>query len=83
MTDAEPQPFVWHDMNDDGPPPLNLTCLVYGQEAWEKTPSIKLDVWQELSEQPLSFSSATIYIGDGWGECDSVTHWMLLKEPSK
>lgn len=68
----------WTDINDSVPA-KGTDCLVVSQEPWEKAPSVKLDRWDEIHEAPLSFSSATVYVGDGWVDdhC-GVTHWMPL-----
>lgn len=65
---------------DERVPDVGQEVLVYGKSPWEAAPSVKVDRWDELHESPVSFSSATIYVGDGWTEHDSdeITHWMPL-----
>jgi hypothetical protein len=64
-------------------PESGTECLVWGRAGWEKEPSIKMDRWDEQHEAPLSFSSVTIPVGQGWDahDDDSVTHWMPLPQP--
>ncbi len=74
---AQVAPVGWIDIQDRVPP-LNARCLILSQEPWEKEPSVKLDRWAEIHEAPVSFSSATVYVGDGWEDDHTgVTHWML------
>lgn len=42
-----------------------------------------IDTWDEQHEAPVSWSSATIPVGFGWGsfEFEDVTHWMPLPPP--
>jgi hypothetical protein len=63
-------------------PERGTDCLIVSQEPWEKKPSVKMDRWDEQYEAPVSFSSATISIGDGWdGDSYGVTHWRPLPAP--
>ena len=64
----------------DRVPEVGQEVLVYGQSPWEKAPSIKVDLWDEIHEAPVSFSSATVCVGEGWteNESDDITHWQPL-----
>ena len=64
-------------------PEVGQEVLVYGKSPWESSPSIKVDRWDEIHEAPVSFSSATICVGEGWTENDSddITHWSPLPPP--
>lgn len=69
----------WISVNDRVPA-VGQEVLVFGQSPWEKAPSIKVDLWDEIHEAPVSFSSATVSVGEGWTENDSddITHWREL-----
>lgn len=79
LTVAQPvagEPVAWVDINDRVPD-KGTDCLIWSQEPWEKAPSLKQDRWDEIHEAPVSFSSNTVYVGDGWVEDHTcVTHWM-------
>lgn len=64
----------------DRVPAVGQEVLVFGQSPWEKAPSIKIDLWDEIHEAPVSFSSATVCVGEGWteNESDDITHWREL-----
>lgn len=70
---------AWISVNDRVPA-VGQEVLVFGQSPWEKAPSIKVDLWDEIHEAPVSFSSATVSVGEGWTENDSddITHWREL-----
>lgn len=66
-------------------PELGTTCIVWIVPQWHDAlePFADVDRWDEWRESPVSFSSATVVVGEGWMESDpaEVTHWMPLPEP--
>lgn len=63
-------------------PPKGVDVLVYKPNC--KYVKYFVDQWNDLYEAPVSWSSATICIGDGWQEEDdmeAITHWAYLNEP--
>lgn len=73
------QPRVWHF---DGVPPVGSTCLVWVKPSYSKEPYYTVDNYGEQHEAPVSWSSATIPIGDGWDSFDheDVIAWSLLDD---
>lgn len=75
---AAPAPSEWISVADRLPE--------VGQRVMVFTPiarfgeSMFFDTWDEQHECPVSFSSISVPIGDGWNEHDfeEITHWMPL-----
>lgn len=63
-------------------PPKGVEVFVYKPNCqWGK---YAMDTWDDLYEAPVSWSSATICVGEGWQEeddFDAITHWAYLNEP--
>lgn len=79
------QPDGWVSVEERMPEP-GTECLVWVVSSpWAQpgTHYAALDTWDEQHEAPLSFSSATIPIGLGWGdhEYEDITHWQPIPAP--
>lgn len=74
---APKEPARWIPVSERLPE-IGTDCIVFKTSPWVDGPYIAFDRWDEQYEAPVSFSSATIPIGPGWGEAefDDVTHWM-------
>lgn len=76
----------WIACEDQMPEP-GTECLVRVKALSHKqdgpTHYTHIDTWDEQHEAPVSWSSATIPVGLGWGSFDfeDVTHWMPLPPP--
>jgi hypothetical protein len=59
----------------DRPPEKDVEVLVLNTNA-----EIQLDTWVDLYESPVSFSTKSICVGEGWESSDfeDVTHWCAL-----
>ena len=73
----------WNKFEDVGPPKKETPCWVYKPN----NPYCKfwVDEWTDLYEAPVSWSSATICVGEGWAEEDdyeAITHWAYCTEPT-
>lgn len=69
---------------EDQRPPLGTECLVWvARPKYVKRPFADVERWDEIREAPVSFSSATIVVGEGWMEYDfeDVSHWIPLPLP--
>lgn len=71
-------PEGWIPVASGKLPPLDEMCLVYVPCAMHF--KYAFDSWQVLREAPVPFSSATIEVGEGWGDhnYEEVSHWMPL-----
>lgn len=69
----------WHS---EGVPPAGSTCLVWVKPSYAKEPYYMVDNYGEQHEAPVSWSSATIPVGEGWDSWDheDVLAWSLLDE---
>jgi hypothetical protein len=74
------EPVAWISV-EDKMPPMDEEVLIYVPGA--KFNSVDLDTWGEIREAPVSWSSATIPVGEGWGnhEFEEVSHWMPKPQP--
>lgn len=72
-------PRVWHF---EGVPPAGSTCLVWARSSFAKGPFYTVDNYGEQHEAPVSWSSATIPVGEGWDtfDHDDVIAWSLLEQ---
>jgi hypothetical protein len=68
----------WIDVNDRLPD-TNRQVLVWTVFGFG------LDQWDEINEAPVSFSSQTICVGEGWQDhdFDQVTHWAEITPPTE
>lgn len=73
---AAPAVPEWIPVSDRLPPKDTLV-LVYTTST---ILAIAMDEWCDWFECPVSFSTASICVGEGWGdhEFEEVTHWMPL-----
>ena len=72
-------PARWHF---EGVPPVGSTCLVWARSSFAKGPYYTVDNYGEQHEAPVSWSSATIPVGDGWDsfDHDDVLAWTVLEQ---
>lgn len=69
----------------DQVPRVGERVLVYSQQRWEKSPSLKVDTWDAQYEAPVAWSSETVYVGTGWDDHDefnSVLLWARVEAPT-
>ena len=74
----------WINFQDVGPPTKGTPCVVF--KPHNKFCKYSIDEWGELWESPVSWSSATLCIGEGWQEeddMDAISHWSYLDEPKE
>ena len=73
----------WISVKDRLPEEGQGLVLVYAPN--NKYVAFQLDEWSMQREAPVSFSSATIEVGEGWDnfEFEEITHWMPLPNPPK
>ena len=74
----------WNKFDEVGPPKKGTLCLVYKPN--NTYCKFWVDEWIDLYESPVSWSSATICVGEGWADedvMDNITHWAYCKEPSQ
>ena len=62
-------------------PEMNVRVLVYG----ESENFVDIDSYVEIFECPVSFSTKSICVGEGWGSGldGEISHWMSLPNPPK
>jgi len=74
-TEAEPTFGKWISLADKLPGKGVEVLATDGKQ-------ITIDIWDDIREAPVSFSSQTICVGEGW-ESDNWenTHWMPLPKP--
>ena len=71
------QPNTWYNVS------LPHPCWVYKPN--NPYGKFWVDEWIDLYEAPVSWSSATICVGEGWAEEDdyeAITHWADCTEPT-
>ena len=68
----------WNKFDEVGAPEKNKPCLVYKPN----NPYCKywVDEWVDLYESPVSWSSATICVGEGWAECEKARTLIELRK---
>ena len=65
----------WNKFDEVGPPKKGTLCLVYKPN--NTYCKFWVDEWIDLYESPVSWSSATICVGEGWADeddTDNITH---------
>jgi hypothetical protein len=70
---------MWNKI-EDCTPEMDTPVMVYTPRDIHGTPAIMVDMWSEIHEAPVPFSSQTICVGEGWQTHDDceITHWMPL-----
>ena len=72
----------WNKFDEVGPPKKGTLCLVYKPN--NTYCKFWVDEWIDLYEAPVSWSSVTICVGEGWADeddTDNITHWAYCEEP--
>lgn len=71
----------WNKFEEVGPPKKGVPCWVYKPN--NPYGKFWVDQWVDLYEAPVSWSSVTICVGEGWAEDDweVITHWCYCEEP--
>ena len=73
----------WNKFDEVVPPEKDRLCWVYKPN--NRFCKFAVDEWVDLYESPVSWSTATICVGEGWADeddMDNITHWCYCEEPS-
>ena len=74
----------WNKFDEVEPPEKDRLCWVYKPN--NRFCKFAVDEWVDLYESPVSWSTSTICVVEGWADednMDNITHWVYCKEPSQ
>lgn len=74
----------WNKFDEVGPPEKDRLCWVYKPSS--RFCKFAVDEWVDLYESPVSWSTSTICVGEGWADedaMDNITHWAYCTEPKE